>query len=144
MWKCPYIFTEHFIARNTCTRLRQRRIPRRVSSPVVWFLLRVFINLVVIGLLAGSGYLVWYISATQSLSVSSHSTIHVGLLHVYNVDSVISSAKYAFLYISILLPFQNNLSLLSDLALPLCISAINFILPFAFSHPWCIWEVQES
>ena len=33
-------------------------------------MLRVLTNLMVLALLAGSGYLVWYISVTQSLTVS--------------------------------------------------------------------------
>ncbi|ELU03455.1 hypothetical protein CAPTEDRAFT_24904, partial [Capitella teleta] len=56
---------------------------------------RLFTNLIVLGLLAGSGYLMWYISITQSLT--------------------------------------NDVGILSDLAMPLCISAINVFLPFAFT-----------
>ena len=38
----------------------------------------------------------------------------------------------AFISVSYL-SFQTDVIILSDLALPLCITAINFVLPFAFS-----------
>ncbi|XP_064628083.1 transmembrane channel-like protein 5 isoform X2 [Lineus longissimus] len=57
--------------------------------------LRTVTNLLVLALIGGSGYLIWYISITRSI--------------------------------------QNDIDVLSEMAMPLCISAFNLILPIAFS-----------
>ncbi|XP_013408571.1 transmembrane channel-like protein 6 [Lingula anatina] len=60
-----------------------------------WFSLRVFTNLIVLGMIGGAGYVIWYISETQSV--------------------------------------RTNIPVLSSLAMPLCVSSINLLFPFAFS-----------
>ena len=49
----------------------------------------------------------------------------------------------AFVSVSYL-SFQTDVIILSDLALPLCITAINFVLPFAFSIMASFEKIRKS
>ncbi|XP_053393391.1 transmembrane channel-like protein 7 isoform X2 [Mercenaria mercenaria] len=60
-----------------------------------WFSIRVVTNLLILGMIGGSGYLIFYISDTQSVNV--------------------------------------DIPVLSEMAMPLCVSGVNLVLPFIFS-----------
>ncbi|XP_064610640.1 transmembrane channel-like protein 5 isoform X2 [Liolophura sinensis] len=68
---------------------------RSLSDRFKWFFLRLLSNLIVLGLIAGAAYLVYYLSQSEQL--------------------------------------ENDIPFLSDMALPLTISAMLVIIPFAFS-----------
>ncbi|CAH1795477.1 unnamed protein product [Owenia fusiformis] len=74
---------------------RKRQEPETCGIFCSNFLLRLVTNVIVLGLLGGSGYLVWFLATTQSL--------------------------------------KTDLAWISDMAMPLVISVINWFLPFAFS-----------
>lgn len=60
-----------------------------------WFSIRLLTNLIILGMIGGSGYLIFYISTEQSVEV--------------------------------------DIPVLSEMAMPLCVSGINLVLPFFFS-----------
>ncbi|KAL4239335.1 Transmembrane channel-like protein 5 [Mactra antiquata] len=60
-----------------------------------WAMIRVLTNLLILGMIGGSGYLIFYISDTQSVNV--------------------------------------DIPVLSEMAMPLCVSGVNLVLPFIFS-----------
>lgn len=68
---------------------------RTFGQKCKWFSIWVLSNLLILGMIAGSGYLIFYISDTQSVNV--------------------------------------DIPVLSEMAMPLCVSGVNLVLPFIFS-----------
>lgn len=72
-----YVFVNHYLFmflwtfyQEYLSGVKQEEIETSFEQKCKWFWIRVITNLFVLGLIGGSGYLIYYISDTQSVDVS--------------------------------------------------------------------------